>query len=62
MPRSVRDHWPDYAEEVRELCISAIAKRQTHRQYIRWLEDEIAKLPATQLRKKPASTQLMLPW
>jgi hypothetical protein len=62
MPRSVRDHWPDYAEAVRELCMSAIAKRETQRQYIRWLEDEIAKLPATQVRKKPASTQLMLPW
>jgi len=47
---------------VRDLCISAIAKRHTHRQYIRWLEDEIAKLPATQVRKKTASIQLTLPW
>jgi hypothetical protein len=62
MPRIVRDHWPDYAEAVRDLCISAIAKRHTHRQYIRWLEDEIAKLPATQVRKKTASIQLTLPW
>ena len=62
MPRIVRDHWPDYAEAVRDLCISAIEKRHTQRQYIRWLEDQIAKLPAAQMRKKPASTQLMLPW
>jgi hypothetical protein len=62
MPRIVRDHWPDYAEAVRDLCISAIAKRHTHRHYIRWLEDEIAKLPATQVRKKTASIQLTLPW
>jgi len=62
MPRIVRDHWPDYAEAVRDLCISAIAKRHTHRHYIRWLEDEIAKLPDTQVRKKTASIQLTLPW
>lgn len=62
MPRIVRDHWPDYAEAVRDLCISAIEKRHTQRQYIRWLEDQIAKLPAAQARKKIASTQLMLPW
>ena len=62
MPRIVRDHWPDYAEAVRDLCISAIAKRHTHRHYIRWLEDEIAKLPATQVRKKTATIQLTLPW
>jgi hypothetical protein len=62
MPRIVRDHWPDYAEAVRDLCISAIEKRHTQRQYIRWLEDEITKLPTAQGRKKTASTQLMLPW
>lgn len=63
MPRNVRDHWPDYAGAVRDLCINAIAKRHTHRHYIRWLEDEIAKLPAREARKKPAgSIQLMLPW
>ena len=62
MPRIVRDRWPDYAQAVRELCISAIEKRHTQRQYIRWLEDQIAKLPATQMPRNPASTQLMLPW
>jgi hypothetical protein len=62
MPRIVRDRWPDYADAVRDLCIKAIAKRHTHRQYIRWLEDEIAKLPAMHVRKKTASTQLTLPW
>lgn len=62
MPRTVRDHWPDYAEAVRELCISSIEKRDTERQYIRWLEDQIAKLPAAHVRKKLPGTQLMLPW
>jgi len=62
MPRIVRDQWPDYAESVRDLCISAIAKRHKQRQYIRWLENEIAKLPGRQARKKTPSIQLILPW
>jgi hypothetical protein len=62
MPRIVRDHWPDYAESVRDLCIGAIAKRHKQRQYIRWLESEIAKLPGRQPRKKTPTTQLVLPW
>ena len=41
MPRIMRERWPEYAESVRELCIAAIEKRHTQRQYIRWLEQEI---------------------
>ena len=63
MPRRVRERWPDYAESVRELCIAAIAKRHTQRQYIRWLEQEIRKLskaPKSQQSTGPA--QLFLPF
>ena len=63
MPRSLRERWPDYAESVRDLCIAAIDKRHTHRQYIRWLEHEIrqlAKRPQHQKASGPA--QLMLPF
>jgi hypothetical protein len=45
MPRAMREHWPAYAEAVRDLCIAAIEKRKTHRLYIRWLEAEIHRLP-----------------
>jgi hypothetical protein len=62
MPRVMREHWLDYAQAVRELCISAIGKRPIHRQYIRWLENEIAKLSRTQQQKKIARTQLLLPF
>lgn len=63
MPRSMREHWPDYAEAVRELCIAAIAKRYTHRQYIRWLEQEIAQLAkAPKREKQTSSAQLVLPF
>lgn len=63
MPRLLREHWADYAEAVRELCIAAIARRPTQRLYIQWLEAEIAKLG-----KKPreervrGSAQLVLPF
>ena len=63
MPRRTRERWPDYAEAVRNLCIAAIEKRHTQRQYIRWLENEIrqlAKVP--RLDKTPAPTQLILPF
>jgi hypothetical protein len=63
MPRRMRERWPDYAESVRELCITAIAKRHTQRQYIRWLEQEIRKLstaPKPQQSTGPA--QLLLPF
>jgi hypothetical protein len=63
MPRRMREHWPDYAEAVRDLCIAAIQKRHVHRQYIRWLEVEIHKLaapPRPQISTK--SAQLALPF
>jgi hypothetical protein len=62
MPRSIRERWPDYAETVRELCIAAITKRHTYRQYIRWLEDEIRKLPKAPRQEKLAAAQLTLPF
>ena len=63
MPRSLRERWPEYAEAVRDLCIAAIEKRHTQRQYIRWLEDEIRKLAKTPQRHKASGpAQLMLPF
>ena len=63
MPRIMREHWPDYAESVRELCIAAIDKRHTQRQYIRWLEQQIGHLAKAPKREKPAaSAQLLLPF
>ena len=62
MPRVIRECWPDYAEEIRQLCIAAIEKRKNHRHYILWLESEIRKLPSS---KSPAKSkgpiQLFLP-
>jgi hypothetical protein len=59
----MRDLWPEYAEAVRELCIAAIEKRHTQRHYIRWLEDEIRKLPKLARREKPTvPAQLFLPF
>ena len=63
MPRLMREHWPDYADSVRELCIAAIAKRHTQRQYIRWLEQEIRQLAKIPKREKStAYNQLFLPF
>lgn len=63
MPRIMRQRWPDYAESVRELCIAAIDKRHTQRQYIRWLEQEIAQLAKAPKREKSTgSAQLFLPF
>lgn len=62
MPRSVRERWPDHAESVRDLCIAAIQKRHTHRQYIRWLEDEIRQLTKAPRQTKTAPAQLTLPF
>lgn len=63
MPRTMREHWPDYAEAVRDLCIAAIAKRHTQRQYIRWSEQEIAQLAKAPKREQPVSSaQLVLPF
>jgi len=63
MPRTMREDWPDYADAVRELCIAAIAKRHTQRQYIRWLEQEIRQLAKAPKREKAVSSaQLFLPF
>ena len=62
MPRILRERWSDYAESVRELCIAAIEKRHTQRQYIRWLEDEIRKLPKAPRQEKSTVAQLTLPF
>lgn len=62
MPRSIRERWPEYSESVRDLCIAAIDKRHTYRQYIRWLEDEIRKLPKAPPQEKITVAQLTLPF
>jgi hypothetical protein len=62
MPRFLREHWPDYAEPVRELCIAAIEKRHTHRLYIHWLEQEIRKLAKQPVEPKIPPGQLSLPF
>ena len=62
MPRLVRERWSDYAEPIRDLCIAAIEKRHTQRQYIHWLEDEIRKLAKAPVEKKIAPAQLALPF
>jgi hypothetical protein len=63
LPRRLREHWPDYAEAVRDLCIAAIEKRHTQRQYIRWLEREIRQLMKSPKREKSSGpAQLFLPF
>ncbi len=62
LPRVVREHWSDYAEEVRRLCIAAIEKRQTYRRYIRWLEAEIKIISETPPPEPLRPRQLFLPF
>jgi hypothetical protein len=62
MPRLIREHWPNYAYEVRDLCIAAIEKRHSHRLYIRWLEDELRKLAKAPRAGNQQSDQLWLPF
>ena len=63
IPRNMRERWPEYAESVRELCIAAIEKRHTQRQYIRWLEQEIRHLAKAPKREKSTGpAQLFLPF
>jgi hypothetical protein len=59
LPRRIRKRWPEYAEQVRRLCIAAIEKRQTHRFYIRWLEAQLGALAKT-ARQPPQ--QFILPF
>jgi hypothetical protein len=62
LPRKVRERWPEYAEEVRGLCIAAIEKRHTNRFYIRWLEDELHSLASTARAQPAAARQLAFPF
>ena len=62
MPRTMRERWAEYSESVRELCIAAIEKRHTHRQYIRWLEEEMRKLSRAPRQNKLTPAQLVLPF
>lgn len=62
MPRIMRERWAEYSESVRDLCIAAIEKRHTHRQYIRWLEEEIRKLSKALRQNKLTPAQLNLPF
>jgi len=62
LPRVMRECWPDYAEEVRKLCVAAIEKRHSFRLYIRWLEAEIRKLRKVPSREKNEPAQLALPF
>lgn len=61
LPRRIRERWPEYAEQVRELCIAAIEKRRTHRLYIRWLEAELRRLAQMPRPVTAAPGQLLLP-
>jgi hypothetical protein len=60
LPKAVRENWSHYAKTVRALCIAAIEKRQTHRFYIRWLEDQIHQLTRLQLEKSAQAMQMSL--
>jgi hypothetical protein len=60
--RVMREHWHEYAEDIRQLCIAAIEKRKSHRLYIRWLESEIQRLTKTQRPPISAQPQLPLPF
>jgi hypothetical protein len=62
MPRSIRERWPDYAYQVRDLCIAAIEKRHTQRLYIQWLENELGKLAKASSIKSSEVNQLLLPF
>ena len=62
MPRIMRERWAEYSESVRDLCIAAIEQRHTHRQYIRWLEEEIRKLSKAPRQNKLTPAQLILPF
>ena len=62
MPRIVREHWLDYAEQVRRLCIAAIEQRITQRLYIHWLETEVGKLIKAGPWRQSFAAQLSLPF
>lgn len=58
LPARVRLHWPAFAYAVRALCLRALEIRKTHRQYIRWLEQELLEL--SRRSAGSAATQLSL--
>jgi hypothetical protein len=62
LPRATREHWLEYAEAIRQLCIAAIEKRKRHRLYIHWLESQIRRLTKTQPPAIDAPRQLPLPF
>lgn len=63
LPRQVKNDWSKYAKSVRALCIAAILKRETHRHYIRWLENQIRQLPRREKPvRRPSAEQLNLPF
>jgi len=61
MPRRIREDWPYFADVVRKLCVAAIDKRNTQRQYIRWLEGEIRKLANSPHLKMTTTAPAQLP-
>lgn len=60
LPAVIRANWPSYAGSVRALCVAAIAKRATHRLYIRWLEEEIQQLARQKLAGVGCGMQMQL--
>lgn len=62
LPRIMREHWLEYAEDIRQLCIAAIEKRKSQRLYIRWLESEIRRLLRPQRPALSGQRQLPLPF
>ncbi len=44
IPLEVRSQWSAYAGRVHELCVQAIAVRESYRNYISWLEKELQTL------------------
>jgi hypothetical protein len=60
LPAVIRANWPSYAGSVRALCAAAIAKRATHRLYIRWLEKEIQQLARQNLAEICCGVQMQL--
>lgn len=56
LPPQLRLQWPAYASEVHALCRRAIEVRKTYRNYIRWLEQELAELS----RRANGAMQLQL--
>lgn len=62
LPPAIRNHWPQYAQSIRHLCITAIEKRATHRLYIQWLEKQIHRLVDPKLGKIELAVQMSLPF